>query len=612
MADLEIKEIIEKKVSRFKDKLNIKEMQLRVLLEITNAINLNLSTLEVLDIYEHFVKEQLSIEKLILYSKGKKWRCLLEYGVSGKELDSIDVERDMIDLKDITSVTSVDNNSLATFDMILPVYHGEKPLAYLILGDQDNESISISSIIKHLNFLQLLTNIVVSALENRQLAKDKLKEEQEKKRLIEKQNEILEEQVAERTKDLRAEKEESERLLHNILPKDIADELKLKGSTKAQSFKEVSILFSDFKGFTIASAKMSPEFLVNELNDIFKAFDSIMDKYDVEKIKTIGDAYMAVCGVPKSYDLHAVQAVNAGTEMIEFLKERGKTAKIKWEMRVGIHSGPLVAGVVGTKKFTYDVWGDTVNTASRMESNSEPGKINVSAKTFSLIKDYFNCDYRGKLEAKGKGQIDMYFVIGEKGSDEFLKVKTFILNKLKKELPDELTYHGLHHTRDVYNSVLNLAINENLNEKDLELVKLAALFHDSGYTRRYKEHEEAGCELAREILPKYKYTDKQITVICETILATKIPQVATTKLQKIICDADLDYLGRHDFKLIGDSLFKELNVTGTKINEQDWNRLQVKFLENHKYFTKTAKTLRQPVKAQHVKKLKELVASYDN
>jgi len=620
MSEAEIKDKYKRKIERFKERLHVKDGELNILLEITNAINHNESTLDVIDKFERFVKDELQIEKLILFAKYKRWRCMLDYNVTSQEIESLDVERDLIELKDITSVNALKNETFKNFDMVVPVYHGEKPLAYLIVGDINEEAVGVSSIIKHLNFLQLLVNVIVSAIENQRLAKEALRQEKEKQKLIEKQKEMLEIQVAERTKDLRKEKEESERLLHNILPLEVANELKKKGYTSAQSFKEVTMLFTDFKGFTEMSAKITPENLVSELNDIFKGFDAVMDEYGVEKIKTIGDAYMAVCGLPIENADHATACIRAGQAMLDFLEERAKTAKIHWKMRVGIHSGPLVAGVVGTKKFTYDVWGDTVNTAARMESNGEPGKINISAKTFGLVKEYFECEHRGKIAAKGKGEIDMYFVDKPKKSLKkhagkkvekapISEVEDFIFKKLEKELPDKLAYHGIHHTKAMYISAVEIAEQENKEGNDLNLIRVAALFHDCGFTKTYKDHEEAGCDIAKEALPDFGYSEEEIKAVCGMIMATKVPQTAKTDLEKIICDADLDYLGTDKFEPIGRTLFEELNERGAGLEEHAWNELQIKFLESHKYYTKTCKKLRDPVKKQHLEMLKELVAN---
>lgn len=215
---------------------------------------------------------------------------------------------------------------------------------------------------------------------------------------------------------LQVEKDRSDNLLLNILPADIAAELKEKGRADARGFDLVSILFTDFKGFTKASAQLSAQDLVTEIGTCFGAFDGIMTKYNVEKIKTIGDAYMAAGGLPVPTDDSVKNTVLAAIEMQAFISERKAEMDSKglpaFEMRVGVHSGPVVAGIVGVKKFQYDIWGDTVNTANRMENAGKVGKVNISQGTYELLKDDpdFNFESRGEIEAKGKGEIAMYFV----------------------------------------------------------------------------------------------------------------------------------------------------------------------------------------------------------
>ena len=212
------------------------------------------------------------------------------------------------------------------------------------------------------------------------------------------------------------EKDRSENLLLNILPPEIAEELKTKGRSDARDFDRVSILFTDFKSFTEASVKLSAQDLVSEINACFEVFDGIMDKYGIEKIKTIGDAYMAAGGLPVPSDGSTKNTVLAALDMQTFISRRKvemeTLGKHSFEMRAGIHTGPVVAGIVGVKKFQYDIWGDTVNTASRMESNGQIGKVNISKHTYELIKDdpQFIFESRGKIKAKGKGEIEMYFV----------------------------------------------------------------------------------------------------------------------------------------------------------------------------------------------------------
>lgn len=210
------------------------------------------------------------------------------------------------------------------------------------------------------------------------------------------------------------EKKRSDELLLNILPEETAEELKATGTAKAKSFDLVTVMFTDFKNFTQASEKLSAEELVAEINECYSEFDRIITKYDLEKIKTIGDSYMCAGGLPVPSLTHAEDIVRAGLEMQAFIaKNKAKRIALDqpfFELRLGIHTGPVVAGIVGIKKFAYDIWGDTVNTASRMESSGEIGKVNISGFTYEIIKDKFECVHRGKIQAKNKGEIDMYFV----------------------------------------------------------------------------------------------------------------------------------------------------------------------------------------------------------
>ncbi|MCS5490085.1 adenylate/guanylate cyclase domain-containing protein [Algoriphagus limi] len=213
---------------------------------------------------------------------------------------------------------------------------------------------------------------------------------------------------------IKKNKKLSDELLLNILPSEVAEELKIKGSSDARFFDEVTIMFTDFKNFTQVAEKLSPMELVNEIDRCFKAFDDIIGKYNVEKIKTIGDSYMCAGGLPVANNTHAEDVIKAALEIQKTISEKFNKNSEKGtnllEMRIGIHTGPVVAGIVGTKKFSYDIWGDAVNIASRMESAGEPGKVNISGRTYELIKDKFICFYRGKIRAKNKGEIEMYFV----------------------------------------------------------------------------------------------------------------------------------------------------------------------------------------------------------
>jgi class 3 adenylate cyclase len=218
--------------------------------------------------------------------------------------------------------------------------------------------------------------------------------------------------------ELEKERRKSDQLLLNTLPYKIAEELKQNGKVKPVYYKSASVLFTDFKDFTKLAEQLTPEELVDELDYCFSYFDMVAESHNLEKMKTIGDSYMCVAGIPTPTTTHAIDAVLAALQIKAFMNWRRYEKMYRkqpyWEIRLGIHSGPLLAGTIGKKKFTYDVWGDTVNTASRLESASLPNFINISHSTFELIKDFFDCQHRGKISAKNKGYIDMYFVKGIK------------------------------------------------------------------------------------------------------------------------------------------------------------------------------------------------------
>jgi len=213
---------------------------------------------------------------------------------------------------------------------------------------------------------------------------------------------------------VKREKQRSDELLLNILPSEVAEELKETGTAIAKNYEMVTVLFTDFKGFTAISEKLRPDVLVAEINYCFSAFDNIITKHGVEKIKTIGDSYMCAGGLPLANTTNPEDVVRAGLEirdfMLKYKKEKEATGAFAFEIRIGINTGHVVAGIVGIKKFAYDIWGDTVNLASRMETSGEPGEVNISASTYNFVKEKFNCKYRGKINIKGKGDADMYFV----------------------------------------------------------------------------------------------------------------------------------------------------------------------------------------------------------
>jgi adenylate cyclase len=213
------------------------------------------------------------------------------------------------------------------------------------------------------------------------------------------------------------EKKRSESLLLNILPAETAKELKRHGKVDAVKIDEVTVLFTDFVAFSKLAEQQEPEQLVKSIDFYFKGFDEITTKHGLEKIKTIGDSYMCACGLPTANKSHASNVIKAANEMIKLVRGtmNAKDDLIHFDIRIGAHTGPVVAGIVGIKKWQYDIWGDTVNIASRMESNSAPGRINISETTYNEIKDEFPCEFRGEIDVKNRGLLKMYFIADTKG-----------------------------------------------------------------------------------------------------------------------------------------------------------------------------------------------------
>ncbi|PCJ88194.1 MAG: hypothetical protein COA57_03700 [Flavobacteriales bacterium] len=467
-------------------------------------------------------------------------------------------------------------------------------------------------------------------------------------KIIEKQKIVLQRLVDERTVEiqhqkekieaqnieLEQEKEKAENLLMNMLPQDTVEELQSKGKARARSYRTATVMFTDIKNFTQISENLRPKDLVAELDRLFVKYDEIIEKYNIEKIKTIGDAYMCVGGIPIRNKTNPVDVALAALEIQQFMKKLKKEKEEKgekpWEIRIGIHTGELTAGVIGMRRFSYDVWGDTVNVANRMEQSCEVGKVNISGKTHAHIKSFFECPHRGKINAKNKGEVDMYYVTqikpefsvkgeGKKPNDVFwdyvnlelfssinyMKAERYVLKRLENELSDDLHYHGIHHTKDVCNAVERIAKGENIKGEELFILKSAALYHDAGFVKKYMGNEELGAQMAREVLPKYGYSEQQLDVIEQLILATKLPQAPQNHLEEIICDADLDYLGRDDFHTIADTLRREFLANNIVKNHKAWDELQIKFLSGHRYFTDHARSLRREKKLQHLKEVRE-------
>lgn len=463
----------------------------------------------------------------------------------------------------------------------------------------------------------------------REIKTQNKKIELQKKKLEKERNTVILQQ-----KELQKEKDKTERLLKNIIPESTADELKKKGKARARSYKKVSVLFTDFIGFSKISDEMTASELVKKLDVYFTKFDEIIIKNNLEKIKTIGDAYMCAGGVPVRNTTNPIDTVTAALQIQAYMQKRMNDAiandRDYWELRLGINTGEVTAGVIGSERLAFDIWGATVNRAQRMEMHGQPGKVTISGATYTNIEPYFECRYAGKAQTKSRDMMEMYVVerikpeLSIKGegivpNDKFHKIvnlhhyssinyykaERHIVRVLEQQLSENLHYHSIAHTKDVVNAVERLALAENVTDEGLFLLKSAATYHDAGFVEQYEKNEYIGARMAEEILPLYGYTLEHIEKIKELIYVTEIPHKPKNNLEEIICDADLDYLGRDDFHTIASRLCKELIEHGKIENEKQWDEIQVQFLTKHKYFTKTAKRTRRKKKLENLQEIKE-------
>ncbi len=442
-------------------------------------------------------------------------------------------------------------------------------------------------------------------------------------------NKELEEQVKklEREKERLLETNEKYRLL--------VENNELKGARvteeeKGLRFNMVTVLFADIQGFSSLTEGMDPAVVMDELDEIFFEFDRIIKKYHIEKIRTIGDTYMCAGGIPAKNITNPVEVVMAAVELRQFLRnfeaERRGDRRI-WNLKIGIHTGPVSATASGKSRVSYDIKGRAVNTASRIQGVSDQDSILISVMTFELVKEFFRCEYHGKLPVKYMGNIQMYQVQGllaglssdangsvpnnsfrvKFGLIQFTDIQEVILDRLEKELPDFLFYHNVKHTVDVVTEVELIGWAEGCTDEEVLLLKTAALFHDAGHTVSYDDHEYQGTLLVREMLPAYGYSQEQIERICRIIMSTKLPPRPGDLLEQIICDSDLDYLGRSDFIPVSNTLYEELKAQDKITSLNDWNKLQVKFISGHQYFTGTARRLREVNKKLQIERIKTLI-----
>jgi len=402
----------------------------------------------------------------------------------------------------------------------------------------------------------------------------------------------------------------------------------MRGNHFIQKFEMVTVMLADIEGFSEITDHIDPEKLMDELNGIFFFFDSRIDRYQVEKIKTMGDAYMCAGGILYKNHTNPMDVVLLAMDVQNHQKKNNKNKNNEWKMRIGIHTGPVIAGMLGQKKLAFDIWGHTVNVTARLEASCKPGKICISGVTYEKIKDYFDCEYHGIAP---RTEEHSYFVTGLKpefveinkdgelvpNNAFFIKMQLLRLVDLEEHIVHMMTntatnmyFHNVKHALDVCMQVEILSQSENVTDEDVLLLKTAALMHDIGYTISYENDiSHVSEEIAREFLPTFQYKPFQIDRICKLIKAANYESIPKDIVEEVMHDANYIYFGQDNYIEITMSLLRELEEHTISVNRTQWFKTRIHKLQNHKYYTQTAKNMIKVPVDEQIARLEKIVNS---
>ncbi len=392
----------------------------------------------------------------------------------------------------------------------------------------------------------------------------------------------------------------------------------------------VSVIYVSVKGFERLYKTDNPAPLIDMLDELYLALENIAFANNIVKLKSVGDVMLYAAGLMVENRTNPVDIVRVALEMQQAAKQiKTSNGECFWELKIGVHTGPVTALPSPSKGSTYNLTGDSINIVCRVGEATPSFSIGITGMTFELIKEFFQIRKLGKLPVKYKGNIGFYVVEGllpelrseenevlpndnfilKYGNLKFMDIQEELLDYLEKKLPSTLYYHNIKHTIDVITEVELIGWAEGVSENDILLLKFAALFHDAGHTISYKDHEYYGTVMAKEKLASHDFPQNAIDKICRLIMSTKMPPDPKDLLEKIMCDSDLDYLGRTDFIPVSNALYEELKVRNMIGSLKQWNEHQLEFIKKHQYFTRTAQQLREVNKQQQIARLKHLIAS---
>ena len=405
------------------------------------------------------------------------------------------------------------------------------------------------------------------------------------------------------------------------------DDESRKSQKDVKRYKMVSMLYITVYGFDAMSQREDANVQLDRLDEIFFTINEIAQKYGLVKIPTIGDNMLFAGGILPENNTNPIDASLAAYEIRQSMCTLRASKECIWEIGMGIHTGPIIGRFTGKKNVPYTLSGNNVLTASRLGFLANRGHIAVSPMTYELIKEFFVMEKCGKSPVKYSGVMDVYDLVDiqdelKTDSEErpwndnfelnyhrlqFMDLQEYVLDMLEQQLPKNLYYHNVKHTIDVMTEAELMGWAEGLPESDILLLKIAALFHDSGHIVQYKGHELKSCEFVEEILPRYNYSREKIDTVKRIIMATQLPHTPSDTLEAIIQDSDLDYLGRRDFIPVSNMLYKELKERDMIGTIDQWNEMQIKFIANHQYYTSTALSLREVNKQLQIEKIREVL-----
>lgn len=443
------------------------------------------------------------------------------------------------------------------------------------------------------------------------------------------QNRELKEQLDEMVKRFNNLDEVNQHFQSSLVKYSSEDEANAKDKRRAsRRIKTVSILFVSINGFDQLYKMEDQVYLVDQLDELIMDLEDIAFEYNVVRLKSYGDNMIFAAGLQGENRTNPIDMIRVAIEMqAAAAAKKTPDGRQFWNLKIGIHTGPVVATPGNNNSTDYNFSGDSINFACRVGEAAPLNSFIVTGMTSELIKEFYKIRELGSLPVKYKGSLNIYGVDGllpelmDLSSSllpnhnfrvkyltlKFMDIQEELLDYLEQKLPRNLYYHNIKHTIDVTTEVELIGWAEGVSDEEILLLKLAALFHDAGHTISYKDHEYYSTVMAREKLAAYDFTEEQIDTVCRLIMATKMPPNPQDILEQIMCDSDLDYLGRTDFIPVSNSLYMELqerNMIGTW---QEWNELQLRFITNHQYYTNTAIQLREVNKQQQIERLEQLI-----